>query len=49
MQTFSQFVGTQPFFNTFPFGYTSPVNWFEAAGIPITPPSMTSAAKTPIP
>ncbi|HEX5675804.1 MAG TPA: hypothetical protein VFX83_10500, partial [Azonexus sp.] len=35
-QTFSQFVGTQPFFDTFPFGYTAPVNWFEAAGIPIT-------------
>ena len=37
MQTFTQFVGTQPFFNTFAFGYTAPVNWFEAAGIPITP------------
>ena len=37
MQPFSQFVETQPFFNAFAFGYTSPVNWFEAAGIPITP------------
>lgn len=36
-QSFSQFVGTQPFFNTFSFGYTAAVNWFEAAGVPITP------------
>lgn len=36
MQSFSQYVGTQPFFNAFPFGYNAPVNWFEAAGIPIT-------------
>jgi cytochrome c2 len=35
-QTFSQFIGAQPFFNTFPFGYTASVNWFEAAGIPIS-------------
>ncbi len=33
---FTQFVGTQPFFTSFPFGYTAPVSWFEAAGIPIT-------------
>ncbi len=33
---FTQFVGTQPFFTTFAFGYTAPVRWFEAAGIPIT-------------
>jgi cytochrome c2 len=36
MQSFSQYVGTQPFFNAFPFGYNAPVNWFEAAGIPIS-------------
>jgi len=36
MLSFSQFIGMQPFFNTFPFGYTASVNWFEAAGIPIT-------------
>ncbi|NTV94680.1 MAG: hypothetical protein HGA75_04600 [Thiobacillus sp.] len=35
-KTFSQFVGTQPFFTNFVFGYKAPVNWFEAAGIPIT-------------
>ncbi|MBI1285503.1 MAG: hypothetical protein GC183_14405 [Thiobacillus sp.] len=35
-QSFTQFVGTQPFFMSFPFGYTAPVNWFEAAGVPIT-------------
>ncbi|MDD4880127.1 MAG: Calx-beta domain-containing protein [Gallionellaceae bacterium] len=34
--SFSQFIGTQPFFTAFPFGYSAPVNWFEAAGIPIT-------------
>jgi hypothetical protein len=34
-QAFTQHVGTQPFFTSFPFGYTSNVNWFEAAGIPI--------------
>lgn len=36
VQSFSQFIGTQPFFSTFTFGYTAPVNWFEAVGIPIT-------------
>ena len=35
-QAFTQFVGTQPFFTSFEFGYTAPVYWFEAAGIPIT-------------
>jgi cytochrome c2 len=36
MQSFSQFIGTTPFFNNFTFGYTAPVKWFEAAGIPIS-------------
>jgi post-segregation antitoxin (ccd killing protein) len=35
-QTFTNFVNTQPFFVNFPFGYPAPVNWFEAAGVPIT-------------
>lgn len=35
-QDFTQFIGTQPFFTAFPFGYRATVNWFEAAGIPIT-------------
>ena len=35
-RTFTQFIGTQPFFTLFPFGYVAPVGWFEAAGIPIT-------------
>ena len=34
--SFSQFIGRQPFFTAFPFGYVASVNWFEAAGIPIT-------------
>ena len=34
-RTFTQFIGTQPFFTSFPFGYVASVNWFEAAGIPI--------------
>ncbi len=36
-QTFTLFTVDQPFFTSFPFGYTSPeVKWFEAAGIPLT-------------
>ncbi len=35
-QGFALFVGTQPFFTTFPFGYSANVDWFEAAGIPIS-------------
>lgn len=35
-QPLAQFVGTQPFFTSFAFGYAAPVSWFEAAGIPIT-------------
>ena len=35
-QAFTNFVTTQPFFVSFPFGYPAPVNWFEAAGIPLT-------------
>ena len=35
-QHFGQYVGSLPFFTTFPFGYTAEdVNWFEAAGIPL--------------
>ncbi len=36
-QSFNLFVENQPFFVNFPFGYvSSEVNWFEAAGIPMT-------------
>ncbi len=36
-QEFSIFSTDQPFFLDFAFGYTSPdVNWFEAAGVPLT-------------
>ena len=36
-QSFTLFTIDQPFFIDFPFGYTSPdVNWFEAAGVPLT-------------
>lgn len=36
-QAFKLFTTDQPFFINFPFGYTSDgVNWFEAAGIPLT-------------
>ncbi len=36
-QKFNLFVENQPFFLNFPFGYTAQeVNWFEAAGIPLT-------------
>ncbi|MCU7958533.1 MAG: VCBS repeat-containing protein [gamma proteobacterium symbiont of Bathyaustriella thionipta] len=36
-QPFGQFVAQMPFFINFPFGYTaSDVNWFEAAGIPLS-------------
>jgi len=36
-QPFSLFTVDQPFFIQYPFGYVSPeVNWFEAAGIPLT-------------
>lgn len=35
-QKFNLFVENQPFFLSFPFGYTAKeVNWFEAAGIPV--------------
>ena len=35
--TFGQFINDMPFFLNFPFGYTARgVNWFEAAGIPLT-------------
>lgn len=34
-QPFHEHVGTLPFFTAFAFGYTSDVNWFEAAGIPM--------------
>ena len=34
-QLFQEFVGTQPFFINFAFGYTAEVNWYEAAGIPL--------------
>lgn len=36
-QRFQQFVGTQAFFTNpaFKFGYTAPVEWHEAAGVPI--------------
>jgi hypothetical protein len=34
---FEQFVGDMPFFINFPFGYVArDVNWFEAAGVPLT-------------
>ncbi len=36
-QLFKLFTGHQPFFVNFPFGYVSQeVNWFEAAGVPLT-------------
>jgi len=36
-QPFTAHVGNQAFFLNFPFGYISPrVNWFEAAGVPMT-------------
>ena len=35
-QGFALFVRTQPFFTTFPFGYSANVDWFEAAGVPIS-------------
>lgn len=35
-QVFEEHIGTLPFFINFPFGYTADVNWFEAAGIPIS-------------
>jgi len=36
-QNFAQYVGSLPFFMNFDFGYTAlDVNWFEAAGIPVT-------------
>lgn len=35
-QAFNEHIGTQPFFTSFPFGYTADVNLFEAAGVPIT-------------
>jgi cytochrome c553 len=36
-KTSKTFTTNQPFFTTFPFGYTSRnVNWFEQAGIPLT-------------
>jgi hypothetical protein len=35
-QGFALFVGKQPFFTTFPFGYSANVDWFEAAGVPIS-------------
>jgi hypothetical protein len=34
-QAFQEHIGTQPFFTNFAFGYTSDVNLFEAAGVPI--------------
>lgn len=34
-QVFQEHVGTLPFFTNFPFGYTSGVNMFEAAGVPV--------------
>ncbi len=34
-QAFEEHIGTLPFFINFPFGYTSEVNLFEAAGVPI--------------
>ncbi len=35
-ERFEQFVGSMPFFTSFPFGYVAEnVNWFEAAGIPL--------------
>ena len=34
-QEFHEHIGTLPFFINFAFGYTSEVNWYEAAGIPI--------------
>jgi VCBS repeat-containing protein len=36
-QAFKEHIGTFPFFTTFAFGYTANVNFFEAAGVPITP------------
>ncbi|MCK4708568.1 MAG: cadherin-like domain-containing protein, partial [Gammaproteobacteria bacterium] len=35
VQPFHEHIGTLPFFTGFAFGYTSDVNWFEAAGIPM--------------
>ena len=35
-QVFVEHIGTLPFFTNFAFGYTSDVNWSEAAGIPIS-------------
>ncbi|MBC8212100.1 MAG: cytochrome C [Gammaproteobacteria bacterium] len=35
-QVFVEHIGTLPFFTNFAFGYTSNVNWSEAAGIPIS-------------
>jgi len=35
-QVFEEHIGTLPFFTGFPFGYTADVNWFEAAGVPIS-------------
>ena len=36
-QPFTLFTTDQPFFTTFPFGYVAEnVNWYEAAGIPLT-------------
>ncbi|RLA55249.1 MAG: hypothetical protein DRR04_14935, partial [Gammaproteobacteria bacterium] len=36
LQIFHEHIGTLPFFINFPFGYTSDVNLFEAAGVPIS-------------
>lgn len=35
-QPFAEHIGTLPFFINFPIGYTANVDWFEAAGIPVS-------------
>lgn len=35
-QVFQEHFTSFPFFTTFPFGYVADVNWFEAAGVPIS-------------